>query len=59
MRFNPRGLLILIGFAVLIGMAAASNGGGWFYLAEAVASALILWGVAGFLGDHRKRSTPP
>jgi hypothetical protein len=52
MQFNPKALLVLLGFLVLLVMATSSNGGGWFHVAEAVASAVILLGVAGFLRDH-------
>ena len=52
MQFNPKALLILLGFLVLLVMAMSSNGGGWFHVAEAVASVVILLGVAGFLRDH-------
>jgi len=52
MQFNPKALLVLLVFLVLFVMALSSNGGGWFDFAEAVASVVILLGVAGFLRDH-------
>jgi hypothetical protein len=52
MQFNPKALLVLLGFVVLLVMAMSSNGGGWFQFAEAVASVVILLGVGGFLRDH-------
>jgi len=51
MQFNPKALLVLLVFLVLFVMALSSNGGGWFDFAEAVASVVILLGVAGFLRD--------
>ena len=43
MQFNPKALLVLIGFFVLLALALSSNGGGWFYLAQAVATVVILF----------------
>jgi arginine exporter protein ArgO len=50
MTFNPRALLVLIGFAGLVALAVGSNGGAWFHAGEAVATVIILLGVAGLLG---------
>ena len=52
MQFNPRALLVLVGFGVLLTMAVSSDGGGWFHFAEAIASVVILLGVAGFLRER-------
>ena len=53
MQFNPKALLILVGFGALLVLAQSSNGGTWFHIAEAVATLVILAGVAGFLGGRR------
>jgi hypothetical protein len=53
MKFNPKALLILIGLASLLAVAVSSNGGAWFHFAEAVASVVILLGLAGFLRGGR------
>jgi hypothetical protein len=55
MHFNPKALLILVGFAVLFAMAASSNGGSWFHFGEAVSTVVILIGVTGFLRGSRLR----
>jgi len=49
MQFNPKALLVLFGFLVLLVMAMSSNGGGWFHIAEAAASVVILLGVGRFI----------
>jgi len=46
MKFNPKALLILVGFGVLLAIAVSSNGSSWFRMAEAVTSVLILLGIA-------------
>ena len=56
MQFNPSALLILIGFCVLVLLAASSSGGTWFHLAEAVSTVVILAGVGGFLNGSRSRA---
>src|SRR4029078_12799038 len=53
MHFSPKALLVFIGFFVLLALALSSNGGGWFYVAEAVATVVILLGVAGLLRERR------
>jgi len=55
MQFNPKALLVLVGFAVLLAIASSADSGGWSLFAEAVATALILLGVAGFLHSSRTR----
>jgi hypothetical protein len=55
MQFNLNGLLIFIAFAALIAMAS-SNGGTWFHIGEAVATVIILAGVAGLLTRNRSRA---
>ena len=55
MKFNPKALLVLVGFGVLLTMASSSDGDGWFHFAEVVATVVILLGVAGFL---RESGTP-
>jgi hypothetical protein len=50
MRFNPAALAVLAGFVALLALALSSRGGAWFHAAEAVATVIILLGVAGFLG---------
>jgi len=55
MHFNPKALLTLAGFVVLVAVAASSNGGGWFHFGEAVSTVVILAGVAGFLRGNRLR----
>jgi hypothetical protein len=57
MKFNPKAFLVLVGFGVLLVMTSSSNGGGWFHFAEAVASAVILLGVAGFLRENGARTS--
>jgi hypothetical protein len=59
MQFNPKALLILVGFGVLLTMAVSSNGGPWFHFAEAVSTVVILIGVAGFLNGSRSRGRKP
>jgi hypothetical protein len=54
-QFNLKGLLIFITFAALIAMAS-SNGGTWFHIGEAVATVIILAGVAGLLTGNRSRA---
>lgn len=54
MHFNPKALLTFIGFSVLLALALSSKSGGWFYLAEAVASLAILFGIAGLLRGRRR-----
>ena len=53
MHFSLKALLVFIGFFVLLALALSSNGGGWFYVAEAVATVVILLGVAGLLRERR------
>jgi hypothetical protein len=53
MKFNPKALLILIGLASLLGVAVSTDGGGWVHFAEAVASIVMLVGLAGFLRGGR------
>jgi hypothetical protein len=53
MRFNPKALVVFIGFVVLLGLALSSNGGGWFYTAEAIVTALILFGIGGLVRERR------
>jgi hypothetical protein len=50
MRFNPAALAVLAGFVALLALALSSRGGARFHAAEAVATVIILLGVAGFLG---------
>jgi hypothetical protein len=47
MSFNPRAVLVLVGFSALVALALSSNGGGWFYPAEAVTTVLIILGLSG------------
>ena len=56
MHFNPRAVLVLAGFGVLVALGASSNGGAWFYLGEAVSTVVILAGVGGFLSGARLRA---
>ena len=56
MKFNPKALLVLIGFGVLLALASSGNGGGWFHFAEAVATSIIVLGVAGFLRESGTRT---
>ena len=51
MKFNPKALLVLVGFGVLLSMASSGKGDGWSHFAEAVAAVVILLGVAGFLRE--------
>jgi hypothetical protein len=55
MHFNPRALLLLVGFCVLVALGVSSNGGAWFHLGEAVSTVVILAGLTGFLSDGRSR----
>jgi hypothetical protein len=54
MKFNPAALLVLVGFGLLVAMAASFNGGAWSHGAEAVATVVILLGVSGFLTRSRR-----
>jgi hypothetical protein len=56
MQFNPKALLILVGFGVLLATAASSNGGTWFHVAEIVSTVIILIGLAGFLSGSRSQT---
>lgn len=56
MQLNFKALLIFIGFAAFIAMAASSNGGTWFHIGEALSTVLILAGVAGFLTGNRSQA---
>jgi hypothetical protein len=56
MQFNPKALLVLVGFGMLLAMALSSNGGGWFHFGEAVATAVIVLGLAGLLPGSRTSS---
>ena len=56
MHFNPRAVLVLAGFGVLVALGASSNGGAWFHLGEAVSTVVILAGVGGFLSGARSRA---
>jgi hypothetical protein len=56
MRFNPKALLVLVGFGVLLTTASSADGGGWFHFAEAVATLVILLGLAGFLRESGTRT---
>lgn len=47
--FNPRALLVLVGFLALVWLALVSNRGAWFYVAEVIASTVIVLGIAGLL----------
>jgi len=55
MTFNPQGLLVLVGFGVLLTLALSSPGGGWFRFAEAVVTVIVLLGVAGLLRESGAR----
>jgi len=57
MLFDPKALLLFIGFVVLLVLALASNGGGWFYVAEAIATVVILLGISGLL--HERKAVKP
>ena len=54
MQINFKALLVLLAFGALLAMASRSDGGDWFHVAEGVTTALILWGISGFL----RRSQP-
>jgi hypothetical protein len=56
MKFNPKGVLVLVGFGVLLTMASLPDGSDWSHFAEAVAAVVILLGVAGFLRDSGTRT---
>jgi len=51
MHFNPKALLLLVGFFVLVAIAL-SSGSGWMHVAEAVTTVLIALGIAGLLRDR-------
>ena len=53
MQFNPKALLVLVAFLVLVSLAVSSSRGPWFYAAEAVTTLLILGGVAGLWRSRR------
>ena len=53
MQFDFKALLVLIGVLLLIALAVSSNGGGWFHLAEALMTVLILLGIGGGLTPSR------
>lgn len=48
MQFNPKALLLLIGFFVLLALSL-SSGSGWMHGAEAITTVLIALGLAGLL----------
>jgi hypothetical protein len=52
MRFNPKALLVLVGFGALVLMASSDRGGGWLHFAEAVSTIVILLAVAGVLRER-------
>jgi threonine/homoserine/homoserine lactone efflux protein len=56
MKFNPKALLVFVGFGVLFAVALSSNGDGWSHIAEAVSTVVILLGVAGFLREDQTRA---
>jgi hypothetical protein len=56
MVFNPKALLVLVGFGVWLTMASSGDGGGWPHFAEAIATVVILLGVAGFLRESGTRT---
>jgi hypothetical protein len=58
MKFNPKALLVLAGFGGLLVMASSADGG-WLHFAEAVATVVILLGVAGFLRESGTRTRRP
>ena len=53
MQFNPKALLVFIGFFALLALAVSSNGGVWFHIAEAAATVGIMLGVAGLSRERR------
>lgn len=48
MHFNPRALLIFVAFGVLVAVAVSAPRSGWFHVAEAITTVLIVVGVAGY-----------
>lgn len=53
MRFNPKKLLVLVGFGVLRATASSADGGAWSHFAEARTTVATLLGVVGFLRDKQ------
>jgi hypothetical protein len=51
MKFNPRALLVLVGFGALLLMASSGKAGGWLHFAEAVSTIVIVLAIAGFLRE--------
>lgn len=51
MHVNPKALLLLVGFFVLVAMAL-SSGSGWTHAAEATTTVLIALGIAGLLRER-------
>ena len=53
MRFNPKALILFIGFFAFLALALSSDGGTWFYAAEAVSSVVIMIGIAGLWRERQ------
>jgi hypothetical protein len=53
MDFNPRALLVLVAFCLLLVMALTS-GSGWMRAAEATASVFIALSLFGFFRDGQR-----
>jgi threonine/homoserine/homoserine lactone efflux protein len=51
MKFNPKALLVLVGFGTLLLAASSGHASGWLQVAEAVSTIVILLGLAGFLRE--------
>lgn len=45
MRFNPKELLVLVGFGVLRATASSADGGAWSHFADARTTVATLLGV--------------
>jgi hypothetical protein len=54
MEFNPKALLVLVGFGALLSIAVSSNGGPWFHVGEAATTIVIAAALAGLLNGSRR-----
>ena len=59
MKFNPKALLVFVGFGALLLMATSGKASGWLHFAEAVSTIVILLGVAGFLREGGRQTRGP
>jgi hypothetical protein len=54
-RFNPKAILVLVAFCLLL-LLALSSGSAWIHGGEAIVTVLILLNLFGFAGASRPRT---